>query len=47
MAYANKKGYNWGAGVVSSVLFGINTLGLLYVLFAGRQHGDPEGLSLS
>jgi hypothetical protein len=33
MASANKKGYNW-ARVVSSVLFGINTLGLLYVLFA-------------
>src|SRR5437868_2317902 len=32
MASANKKGYNW-ARVVSSVLFGINTLGLLYVLF--------------
>ena len=32
MASANKKGYSW-ARVVSSVLFGINTLGLLYVLF--------------
>ena len=33
MAYANKKGYAW-ARVVSSVLFGVNTLGLLYVLIA-------------
>jgi hypothetical protein len=33
MAAANKKGYSW-ARVVSSVLFGINTLGLLYVMFA-------------
>jgi hypothetical protein len=33
MAYANKKGYAW-ARVVSSVLFGINTLGLIYVLIA-------------
>jgi low temperature requirement protein LtrA len=33
MAYANNKGYAW-ARVVSSVLFGINTLGLIYVLIA-------------
>ena len=33
MAYANNKGYAW-ARVVSSVLFAINTLGLIYVLYA-------------
>jgi low temperature requirement protein LtrA len=33
MAYANNKGHAW-ARVVSSVLFGINTLGLIYVLIA-------------
>jgi hypothetical protein len=33
MASANKKGYSW-ARVVSSVLFGINTLGLIYILIA-------------
>ena len=37
MASANKKGYSW-ARVVSSVFFGIDTLYLLYVLFAG---GNP------
>lgn len=31
MAYANKKGYAW-ARVVSSVLFGLNTLGFIFVL---------------
>jgi len=37
MASANKKGYSW-ARVVSSVFFGIDTLYLLYVLFAA---GNP------
>jgi hypothetical protein len=36
MASANKKGYSW-ARVVSSVLFGVNTLGLLYVLFTATS----------
>ncbi|HEY2666342.1 MAG TPA: hypothetical protein VGK51_05855 [Actinomycetota bacterium] len=33
MAYANNKGYAW-ARVLSSVFFGLNTLGLLYALFS-------------
>jgi hypothetical protein len=33
MASANKKGHTW-ARVVSSILFGLNTLGLIYILVA-------------